>query len=79
MAIPNLKRVTISSEMELRVWLANSPIHAQSIMLVTHNTSAPDKHVSAEQIMDAIAAHGWASGARYTLNAHLVGHVIHRR
>ncbi len=79
MNIPNLKRVKISSEQELRVWLNKHPNQEQSVMLVTHNKKFLEKHVSREQVQGALIEHGWADGPRYTLNAHLIGHVISKR
>lgn len=79
MNIPNLKRVKISSEQELRIWLAKNPNQDKSVMLVTHNKTSHVKHVSREQVRDALTAHSWVEGARYTLNATLIGHVIGKR
>lgn len=74
MDIPNLKRINISSEQALNVWLSK-PSDQDSVMLVT-NTKTSD--VSRRQIRDALAAHGWSAGPRFTLNAHLLGHVIRK-
>lgn len=76
MNIPSLKRVKISSEQDLNNWLTKHSSQEQSVMLVTHNKSSLEKHISREQVQDAIIKHGWVDGPRYTLNAHLVGHVI---
>lgn len=76
MSIPNLKRIKVSSEQELRNWLAKHPDQEQSIMLVTCNKKSRDKHVSREQVRDALVEHGWADGPRYTLKGNLIGHVI---
>ena len=75
MPIPNLKRVKIGSTRQLNDWLARNAGLDQSVMLVTHTNHAPDKHVSAADLRSALKDHGWQSGVRYTLNAHLVGHV----
>ena len=79
MPIPNLKRVKISSTRQLNDWLARNPGLDQSVMLVTHTNHAPDKHISAADLRSALQEHGWQSGFRYTLNAHLVGHVASPR
>lgn len=76
MGIPNLKRVKISSEQELKVWLTKHPDQDQSVMLVTYTKTSRDKHVSHEQVHEALVEHGWTSERRYTLNPHLIGHVI---
>ena len=76
MKIPNLKRVKISSEQELRIWLAKHPHQEECVMLVTYSNASRPKYVSREQVRDALTAHGWVAGPRYTLNAILMGHVI---
>ena len=74
MTIPNLKRVKIASEQELSSWLGKNPDHAGDVMVVTQ--SSGEKHVSVEQVLAAIAEHGWTAGRRYTLNGNLIGQVI---
>jgi hypothetical protein len=76
MTIPNLKRIKVHSIPELTAWLAKQPRDAQSVMLVTYTDTSHDKYVSHEQLRDAITAHGWATGFRYTLNGNFLGHVI---
>lgn len=78
MTIPNLKRVKVASEQELENWLVQHPDQDDEIMVVTHNKTSADKHVSREQVAEALAAHGWISGTRYTLNGTLIGHVIRK-
>ena len=79
MGIPNLKRVKITSEQELKVWLTKQPDQEQSVMLVSYTKTSRDKHVSCEQVHEALSLYGWTSGRRYTLNRHLIGHVISRQ
>ncbi len=79
MAIPNLKRIKVSSEQELRNWLAKQSDQEQNLMLVTYNEASRDKYVSREQVRDALIEHGWAAGTRYTLNGNLLGHVISKQ
>lgn len=76
MKTPNLKRISISSEQELDIWLASHSDQSQSVMLVTHTKPSHRNYVSGEQVREALAAHGWIAGPRYTLNADLLGHVI---
>ena len=78
MEIPNLKRVKVSSETELTTWLAKNSELSESVMLVTQCRPASPKFVSRAQVHDALAAHDWVAGPRFTLNATLVGHVISR-
>lgn len=79
MGVPNLKRVKVSSEQDLRNWLGKQPVDAQSVMLVTCCDTCSDKYLSREQVGDALDQHGWVSGFSYTLNGNLLGHVINKR
>lgn len=79
MRVPNLKRLKIGSEQDLRGWLAKAPHPEDRVMLVTHCKSAHPNYVSREQVEDALSAHGWVAGPRYTLNATLLGHVIRKQ
>ncbi|WP_439142852.1 hypothetical protein [Planktotalea sp.] len=76
MNIPKLKRATIASEDGLRVWLKNNSDLAESVMLVTHSNPRSSKHVSTEQVANALTNSRWSAGRRYTLNDNLLGHVI---
>lgn len=76
MEIPKLKRVTVSSERELNAWLAGQSAATGAHMLVTHCNPSSPKHVSRAQVRDALCAHGWCAGRRFTLTKSLVGHVI---
>ncbi len=74
--LPNLKRITINSELELRVWLKKNPNHSESIILVTHTDESHKKYVSREQVIEVLAQHGWKTDSRFTLGSNLLGHVI---
>ncbi len=76
MTIPKLKRVKISSELDLRTWLAKNSELRQEVMIVTCNKSSPDKYVSSDQVRNVLGESGWAAGRRYTLDGNLVGHVV---
>ena len=76
MSIPTLKRINISSEQELRIWLEKHVYQAEDVMLVTHTKEAHRKYVGVEQVHTALATYGWVAGRRYTLNGDLLGHVI---
>ena len=76
MSVPNLKRVSVSSEQELAGWLARQPGAAGPVMLVTRARASHRNHVSREQVGRVLADHGWTAGPRYTLNGDLLGHVI---
>lgn len=78
MSIPALKRVTIRTRQELENWVKKHPELDGSVMLVTRNEASGSKHVSREDLQDALALTGWQCGRRYTLNAAMIGQVIHR-
>lgn len=79
MTIPNLKRIKVSSALELQTLLAKKPDHEQSLMLVTYSESSHANYVSREQVNDIVAKHAWQVGTRYTLNGNLLGHVISKK
>lgn len=76
MIIPKLKRIKVSSEQELRNWLAKNSDCKQEVMIVTCNKKSREKHVSNDQLREALGEIGWAVGRSYTLDGNLVGHVI---
>jgi hypothetical protein len=76
MIIPKLKRIKVSSEQELRNWLAKNSEHKQEVMIVTCNKKSRDKHVGSERVRDALSENGWVAGQSYTLDGNLVGHVV---
>ncbi|AXI45583.1 hypothetical protein C1J03_05755 [Sulfitobacter sp. SK012] len=73
--IPKLRRIKISSVQELKNWLAKNSKLEQEVMIVTCNKQSRDKHVSSDQVRDALSANGWTAGQSYTLDGNLVGHV----
>lgn len=75
MTIPNLKRIKVSSEQEIRNWLAKNPEYKQDVMIVTCNKKSRDKFVSNEQVRNTLSEQGWSAGQSYTLKGNLVGHV----
>ncbi|SMX42420.1 hypothetical protein [Actibacterium lipolyticum] len=75
MIIPKLKRVKVSSELELRNWLNKNSEQQQEVMIVTCNKKSRDKHISSDQVRDALSENGWTAGQSYTLDGNLVGHV----
>ncbi len=76
---PNLKRITIAAERDLRNWLSKFDGPEQTVMLITPCQSSRKGGLSQDQVQAALSDHGWKPGRRYTLNANLLGHVIHRR
>ena len=79
MAESKLKRIKVSSEQELRNWLAKNADRQQEVMIVTCNKKSREKHISSAQVRDALGASGWVAGRTQTLVGNLLGHVISHR
>jgi len=75
MIIQKLKRIKVSSEEELRSWLAKNAACETDVMIVTCNKLSKVKHVSNTQVRSALGDLGWRAGRSYTLKGNLVGHV----
>ena len=78
MIIPKLKRIKVSTTQDLQNWLSKNSELSQEVMITTCEKNSRDKHVSREQVLDALAEHGWTAGQSYTLVGNLTGHVIRR-
>lgn len=76
MNIPRLKRVKVSSEQELRNWIAKNHLRDDEFMIVTSSKKAPKKHISTAQLRDVLGEKGWIVSRSYTLDGNLVGHVV---
>lgn len=79
MIIPKLKRIKVSSEQELRNWLAENSERKQEVMIVTCNKKSRNKHVSSDQVRNVLSENDWndwAAGRSYTLDGNLIGHVV---
>lgn len=68
MHIPKLKRVKVSSEDELRNWLAKNAELRQDVMIVTCNMKSRDKHISSNRVRELVREKGWNVGRSYTLS-----------
>lgn len=71
-----LKRIKVSTEEELRDWLSKNTGLQQEVMIVTCNKKSRERHLSSNQVRQAVTDNGWNAGQSYTLNGNLVGHVI---
>jgi len=79
MSMPKLKRVKVSSEVELRNWLTKNSGFDGEVMIVTCNKKSRDKYLSGDQVRGVLADLGWTAGRSYTLDGDLVGHVVGAR
>ncbi|GLQ36239.1 hypothetical protein GCM10007939_25230 [Amylibacter marinus] len=66
----------MSSTTELRNWLDKNAGRRQEVMIVTCDKTSRTKHISRDQVKDALGNAGWNAGRSYTLDGNLVGHVI---
>ena len=78
MSIPSLKRVRISTDLELRRWLAKGGGDGGPVMLVTKASGAPGACLGGAEVRAAIRKAGYHAGRSYTLNGGLLGHVVER-
>lgn len=72
---PAMKRVTLGSVADLSTWLVKNAAQPSPVMFVVHSVASHPKHISNSTLQRVLADHGWASGPRYTINAHLVGQI----
>jgi hypothetical protein len=78
MHIPNLKRVKIDSDQDLRACLAQQTESTEDFMVVTVAKRSSAKHVGSAHIQEAALRQGWHPGPAYTLNGGLRGQVFRR-
>lgn len=63
-----MKSLEITSSEQLWSWLAENHCLRESFRLVTWKAAHPDKYVGREDILDALIAHGWIDGRRFTVD-----------
>lgn len=79
MSIPNLKRVRLSTETELRAWLARNTGLTGDVMLVTSAKTSSETPLNGEVVRRAVRDAGLEAGRSCTLNGGLVGRVVGTR
>lgn len=67
-ATENFAQVEISAIEELLDWLATHHGREDSVWLITHKKSTPEKYVSRDEVLDALIAFGWIDGVRRKLD-----------
>ena len=68
MELSGYERVQIESSDDLWRWLADHHARTDGVLLVTFKKTRPDRHVSRDEVLDALVAHGWIDGRRFTLD-----------
>ena len=64
----NFDKVEVSSQEELRKWLASNFKQEESIWLVTFKKEVPGKYVSTSEVLDELLCFGWIDGIRRKLD-----------
>ncbi len=64
----NFEKVEITTQDQLREWLAAHHTQEEGVWLVTYKKSAPDKYVSTSQVLDELLCFGWIDGVRRKLD-----------
>ena len=61
-------QVEVTSQAALRAWLEANHQQEESVWLVTHKKSVPDKYVDRWAVLDELICFGWIDGMRRKLN-----------
>jgi len=71
--------VEITSPAALWEWLSTHHAQAESVRLVTWKAAHPEKYVSRDEVLDALVAHGWIDGRRFTVDENRTAQLISPR
>lgn len=75
----NFERVEVASAQDLRTWLLENYRQENSVWLVTHKKSIPEKYISREAVLDELLSFGWIDGIRRKLDDHKTMQLISPR
>ena len=75
----NFERVEVASAQDLRTWLLENYRQENSVWLVTHKKSIPEKYISRETVLDELLSFGWIDGIRRKLDDHKTMQLISPR
>ena len=75
----NFERVEVASAQDLRSWLLENHRQENSVWLVTHKKSIPEKYISREAVLDELLSFGWIDGTRRKLDDHKTMQLISPR
>ena len=75
----NFDKVEVASAEDLRTWLLENHRQENSVWLVTHKKSAPEKYISREAVLDELICFGWIDGIRRKLDDHKTRQLISPR
>lgn len=75
----NFEKVEVVSAQDLRTWLMENHRQENSVWLVTHKKSFPEKYISREAVLDELICFGWIDGIRRKLDDHKTMQLISPR
>lgn len=75
----NFEKVEVASAQDLRTWLMENHRQENSVWLVTHKKSVPEKYISREAVLDELICFGWIDGIRRKLDDHKTMQLISPR
>ena len=78
MAIPNLKRLKVTSLQDLESRLKDVSVDLQVVMVTTTAQALSSTHVNSGDINQCIRKLGWTHDKSYTLIGGLIGQLIKR-
>lgn len=62
-------RVEVTTAAALWRWLDAHHDQPEGVWLVTYKKAVPSRHVTTDEVLDALVAHGWTDGIRRQLDA----------
>ena len=71
-----MQDLEITTAPQLWDWLAQNHAQPDSVRLITWKAAHPAKYVSREEVLDALLAHGWIDGRRFTVDADRTAQLI---
>ena len=77
--IDDFEKVEVTSQENLRRWLAQSHQQKKSVWLVTFKKSILEKYLSTSQVLDELLCFGWIDGIRRKLDEHRTMQLISPR
>ncbi|WP_050605541.1 YdeI family protein [Ruegeria sp. 6PALISEP08] len=71
--------IEVTSRDQLWEWLSTHFAQRNSVRLITWKAAHPQKYVSRDEVLDALIAHGWIDGRRFTIDEDRTAQLISPR
>ena len=71
--------IEVTSRDQLWEWLSTHFAQRDSVRLITWKAAHPQKYVSRDEVLDALIAHGWIDGRRFTIDEDRTAQLISPR